>query len=144
MHILRIARLMGLDVDNFQLCLGQQGELESMGKSDHAPLGEVRRMNDPDQRLAAICVGVHDGSRSSGAAQSICALGFHRQHRARRMAHDFLDQSLDAGSAMGRQDDELGAEVFAGIEDRFKRIALANVVANFRPFQDVVMAKLLE
>src|SRR5258706_5658130 len=83
------------------------------------------------------------------ARQSICALGFHRQHRARRMAHDFLrniadDQSLDAGSAMGRQDNELGAEVFTGIEDRFKRIALTNVVANFRPFQDVVMAKLFE
>ena len=65
------------------------------------------------------------------------------------MPHDLLGhiadhEALDAGSAMRCQDDKIGPKVLRALEDRFKRIAAAHMIANPGIVANRVAAKLLE
>ena len=65
------------------------------------------------------------------------------------MTHDLFGdvadyQALDASSAMGRQDDEIGQQIFGRIEDRLKQIALADMETDFAVVLHDVVTELFE
>ena len=75
MDIFLVAEFVSLDMDDFQLGVGKQGNFQRVSESDLAQARKIRWMNDAKQRLSRRGVGdTHGNLRYAAASSTPCTL----------------------------------------------------------------------